>query len=257
MKTLKTFYAANRDEWRAWLETNHKTETEVWLIYYKKGSKRPRIPYDDAVEEALCFGWVDSLVKRIDEEKYAQKFTPRKNHSKWSELNKKRVRAMIEQGKITEAGLAVIDKAILSALEPSEASRSKPKIENTVPEFIQEGLKSNKKARANFDDLTPSRQRRYVIWITSVKRDETQRERLREIIELLAQSKNPGDIIPEFVEKALNANKKARTNFQNLAPSYRRLYIRWITSAKREETRKRRLMEAIGLLAQNKKLGLK
>jgi uncharacterized protein YdeI (YjbR/CyaY-like superfamily) len=189
MKTFKTFYAANSDEWHAWLEKNHKTETEVWLIYYKKASKRPRVSYDDAVREALCFGWVDSLVKRMDDEKYAQKFTPRKNHARWSEPNKKRARELIEQGKMTDAGMAVIDEGVL---ETREASR--PRQVSTIPEFI---------------------------------------------------------------EKTLNANLKARKNFDKLAPSYRRMYIGWITSAKREDTQKRRLAEAIGLLAQNKKLGLK
>jgi uncharacterized protein YdeI (YjbR/CyaY-like superfamily) len=158
----------------------------------QKSSKQPRIPYDDAVEEALCFGWVDSLVKRIDDEKYAQKFTPRKNHSKWSEPNKKRARAMIKQRKMTQAGLAVIAEGILAAREEPRPKRTDKNIS-----------------------------------------------------------------IPEFIEKALKANKKARENFDNLAPSYRRLYLGWITSAKREETQKRRLAEAIGLLAQNKKLGLK
>jgi uncharacterized protein YdeI (YjbR/CyaY-like superfamily) len=192
MKISRTVYCSSRDEWRAWLEKNHKTETEVWLIYYKRNSKRPRVPYDHAVEEALCFGWIDSIVKRIDDERYAQKFTPRKNHAKWSELNKKRARAMIKQGKMTDAGLAVIAKGILAAREDS-----KPRPDNKDA------------------------------------------------------------LIPEFVEKALNANKKARKNFDNLAPSYRRLYIGWITSAKREETQKKRLKEAVGLLVQNKKLGLK
>ena len=195
MKPFKTFYAANRARWRAWLEKHHKTETEVWLIYYKKASGRPRIPYDDAVEEALCFGWVDSLVKRIDDEKYAQKFTPRKNQEKWSEHNKKRARAMIAQGKMTDAGLTVIGKGILDSVESPNARTS------------------------------PDRERY--------------------------------DTVPDFVQKALNRNKKAREYFEKLAPSHRRHYIGWITMAKRPETQQKRLAEAIGLLAQNKKLGLK
>src|SRR5262249_11435505 len=252
MKIPKSFYAADRQQWRAWLEKNHKTQTEVWLIYYKKASGRPRVPYDDAVEEALCFGWVDSLVKRIDDEKYAQKFTPRKDSLKWSEPNKIRARAMIEKGKMTDAGLAVIGDAILAA-----GSGPKKKQHDSMPPFIEAALNGNKRARANFDSIAPSRQRRYVLWITSPKREETQKERLRKIIGLLAESKNPGDKVPEFVQKALNANTKGGRNFKNVAPSYRRLYIRWIISATREETQKKRLAEAIELLAQNKKLGLK
>jgi len=90
MKITKTLYVTTRDEWRSWLEKNHKSEKEIWLIYYKKHTGKPRIPYDDAVEEALCFGWIDSIIKRIDEKKYAQKFSPRKQNSVWSDLNKKR-----------------------------------------------------------------------------------------------------------------------------------------------------------------------
>ena len=88
---LKTLYLTNRDKWRAWLASHHASETEIWLIYYKKHTAKPRISYEHAVEEALCFGWVDSLVKKIDEDRYAQKFTPRRDYTKWSSLNKQRV----------------------------------------------------------------------------------------------------------------------------------------------------------------------
>src|SRR5207247_11176130 len=93
-----TLYVTNPDEWRSWLTKHYQSETEVWLIYYKKHSGRPRIPYDDAVEEALCFGWIDSIGKRMDDEKFAQKFTPRRDRTKWSELNKRRVRKLIREG---------------------------------------------------------------------------------------------------------------------------------------------------------------
>ncbi len=85
MDSAEMVYCATREEWRDWLEGNHDKCKGIWLIYYKKGSGKPRVPYDDAVEEALCFGWIDSTVKRIDEEKYAQQFTPRKPDSGWSE----------------------------------------------------------------------------------------------------------------------------------------------------------------------------
>jgi uncharacterized protein YdeI (YjbR/CyaY-like superfamily) len=193
LKRLKTFYAANRNEWRAWLEKRHETETDVWLIYYKKASALPRVPYDDAVEEALCFGWVDSLVKRLDDEKFAQKFTPRKDQQKWSEHNKKRARAMIEQGKMTDAGLAVIGKGVLdSSRDPSARKISDRRRFDTVPEFIQKALNKNKKAREFFDKLAPSYRRHYIGWITMAKRPETQQRRLAEAIELLAQNKKLG-----------------------------------------------------------------
>src|SRR2546425_7833902 len=113
MDISQTLHVTSRDEWRAWLATHYQLETEVWLIYYKKHSGQPRISYDHAVEEALCFGWIDSIVKRIDEEKYAQKFTPRRNWTNWSPSNKQRMRRLIQEGRMTGAGLAKIDLAIL------------------------------------------------------------------------------------------------------------------------------------------------
>ncbi|HWQ20804.1 MAG TPA: YdeI/OmpD-associated family protein [Methanotrichaceae archaeon] len=183
----------NRDEWRSWLEKNHSTVKEVWLVYYKKHTGKPRIPYEDAVEEALCFGWIDSTVKRLDEDRFAQKFTPRKDKSRWSLINKKRARKMIREGKMTKAGLAKIqDLAEADDRETPEAKPAKKSVET-----------------------------------------------------------------PQFMKDALMANGTAWENFNNMANSYRRSYIMWITSAKKDETRQRRLHEAIGLLEQNKKLGMK
>src|SRR5262245_24815778 len=142
MKISKTLYVTNRVDWRAWLEKNHETESEVWLIYYKKHTGEPRIPYDDAVEEALCFGWIDSIVQTIDSEKYAQKFTPRKNSSKWSDLNKRRLRSLLEAGKMTQAGLAKISGV---NLEVEEGSTPKPK-ELDLPRDLKEALRSSEKA---------------------------------------------------------------------------------------------------------------
>lgn len=108
MEIPKTLHASNRDAWRAWLDRHHETEQEIWLVFYKKHTGKPGVSYEDAVEEALCFGWIDSIVRRIDDERYAQKFGPRKANSKWSESNKRRVRKMMEEGKMTAAGLAKI-----------------------------------------------------------------------------------------------------------------------------------------------------
>ncbi len=193
MKIPKTLYVANRRDWRAWLEEHHATKTEIWLIYYKKHTGKPRIPYDDAVEEALCFGWIDSIVQRIDDQKYAQKFTPRQDRSTWSELNRRRVAKLIKEGRMTDAGLVKINQA----------------------------------AAGNRGERPKSQQRRKEL------------------------------AIPLFVKQSLKAKKPAWENFQKLAPSHRRHYLGWITSAKKDDTRKRRLGEAIKLLVRNKKLGLK
>ncbi len=192
MKIGKTFYARDRGEWRAWLTQHHDTETEVWLVYYKKHTGKPRVAYADAVEEALCFGWIDSTFQRLDEERYAQKFTPRRSGSKWSALNKRRVAKLVQEGKMTEAGLAALNSAGLD------------------------------------DDYgrTPER-------------------KMQDLI------------LPPHFEQALMRNRKAWDYFNQLAPSYRRSYIRWVSAAQRAETREKRLKEAITLLAQNKKLGLR
>src|SRR5512136_2082325 len=101
----------SRDEWRAWLEENHATATEAWLVHNKKHTGKPGLALEEAVEEALCFGWIDGVLKPIDEEKYALRYSPRKKGSLWSETNKRRVRKLIKQGRMTEAGLAKVQEA--------------------------------------------------------------------------------------------------------------------------------------------------
>lgn len=176
----RELYVTNRDEWRKWLEENHETERELWLLYYKKHTGRPTIPYDDAVEEALCFGWIDSIVKRIDDEKFVRKFTPRKNNSRWSDSNRKRAGKMIKEGKMTEAGLKKIDL--------SELSKTTPKRKLEVPPYVKEAFITNN-VWENFCGLASTYRNHYIGWITSAKREETRKRRLEEAIELLAQNR--------------------------------------------------------------------
>ncbi|HYE65229.1 MAG TPA: YdeI/OmpD-associated family protein [Pyrinomonadaceae bacterium] len=190
MKPSKTLYITSRGVWRAWLEKNHAIETEAWLIYYKKHTNRPRIPYDEAVEEALCFGWIDSIVRRIDDDRYAQKFTPRRNNSQWSELNKKRVRKLIKEGRMTRAGLAKVRTEILAGQEDSLSEPKKKEL--VIPQHIEKALRKNRAAWENFNNLAPSYRRKFVMWITDAKKEETREKRLRESIELLAQNKKLG-----------------------------------------------------------------
>jgi len=249
----KTLYVTNRDEWRDWLAKHGQSETEVWLIYYKKDSGRPRIPYDDAVEEALCFGWIDSIVKRMDDEKFAQKFTPRRDGSRWSALNTQRVRKLMREGRMTEAGLAKLDPAMLG--DKGRAKRDAGDAE--LPPVVKQALMANATAWKNFQSLSPSRRSAYVRLITDAKKEETRDRRVREAISRLEQNTGDPDDLPRFMKQALRANAKAWANFQNLAPSYRRHYVGWIMHAKQQETRDRRLQEAISLLEKNQKLGLK
>lgn len=108
MEITETFYASERDQWRQWLADNHATAKEIWLIYYSKASAKTSIPYLHAVEEALCFGWIDGIAKKMDAERRAQRFTPRRPKGNWTELNKERARRLIASGKMTEAGLATL-----------------------------------------------------------------------------------------------------------------------------------------------------
>jgi uncharacterized protein YdeI (YjbR/CyaY-like superfamily) len=108
MEITTLLEVTSREEWRNWLASNGQSERDIWLIFYKKQTGKSIVSYEEAVEEALCFGWIDGIAKRVDEEKHAQRFTPRKNLNNWSDLNKDRVRKLIAQGKMTDRGMATI-----------------------------------------------------------------------------------------------------------------------------------------------------
>ena len=174
--------ARDRDEWRAWLERHHDRSSGTWLVFYKRHTGKPSVSYDDAVEEALCFGWIDSIVRRLDDERYAQKFTPRRPGSAWSQSNRERVEKMIRAGRMTEAGLARFD--------PTRAAPSRPDPE--MPDDFAQALERRPRARRNFEALAPSYRRAYLMWITSARRPETRAKRVRESIALLARNEKLG-----------------------------------------------------------------
>lgn len=181
MKITETFYAPERAAWRKWLEEHHETSGEVWLIYYKKHTDRPNVTYEESVQEALCFGWIDSILKSIDSEKYVRKFTPRKPGSRWSDSNRKRVKLLLEQELMKEAGLRSIEGVDL------DERTDPPKGELKIPDYIREGFSANKKAFDFFNSLTPSRKRMFVLWIDSAKREETRQRRLLKAIGLCSE----------------------------------------------------------------------
>jgi len=185
-KNFRTFDVRSRQKWRNWLQEHHDLEPEIWLVFHKQQTAEASISYEVAVEEALCFGWIDSIVTRLDYDRYARKFTPRKPDSRWSTINRQRYADLKARRLLAAPGLK---------RAPTSRSGDAPR---------------------------PS-----------------------------------ASTIPPYIEKQLKANARAWEHFGRLAPSYRRLYVGWIDSAKREETKEKRLCEAITLLAVGKKLGLK
>jgi len=126
MEITNTHDVSKRDEWRSWLEEHHARTKEVWLVYYRASTGQSSLNYNDSVEEALCFGWIDSIIKKIDHEKYARKFTPRRAGSKWSASNKHRVLRMIEAGLMTPAGMDKVDFALGEVKEKYDPGIGKP-----------------------------------------------------------------------------------------------------------------------------------
>jgi uncharacterized protein YdeI (YjbR/CyaY-like superfamily) len=184
--TTPTVHVRTRAEWRAWLQAHHDSVAEIWLVFDKRHTGQPAIPYEDAVEEALCFGWVDSLIKRLDESRYARKFTPRKPDAKWSSINKRRWERMQAQGLLTEAG-----KQRPPAATTTDAAPRPPRDRDTPP-YIARAFKANRAAWAFFETLAPSHRWHYVVWIDSAKRPETREKRIREAIRRLAAGETLG-----------------------------------------------------------------
>ncbi|GMQ79393.1 MAG: YdeI/OmpD-associated family protein [Anaerolineae bacterium] len=180
----------NRAEWRAWLGANHDKEVEAWLVYYKKKTGKTSVEYGASVEEALCYGWVDSIIKKLDDTKYARKFTPRKENSKWSPSNKNRVEQMISEGLMTEHGLQKVEAAKRSGNWDNPVQ--KPELTYEMPAEFAEELRMSKRAQETFVNLAPTYQKQYLAWIEVAKRPETREKRIKESIRLLAEGKKLG-----------------------------------------------------------------
>jgi uncharacterized protein YdeI (YjbR/CyaY-like superfamily) len=187
MKMHKTLNATDREAWRAWLSENHGSEREVWLVFPNRRTGKVVMSYEDAVGEALCYGWIDSIVQRLDDKSYARKFTPRTDNLRWSELNKRRVAKLIRENRMTDIGLAKV------GYSNPEQRRPKPKRKVwSVPRFMKTALQAQPKAWENFSALAPSHQRNYVGWVMDAKRDETRQRRLAEAIHLLTENRKLG-----------------------------------------------------------------
>ena len=187
---MKEIYLKTPQEWRDWLHENHDREPAgIWLIFYKQHTGTPTISYEAAVEEALCYGWIDSIIRKIDEARYARKFTPRKDDSKWSDSNKKRVTKLIAAGRMTEIGMAKIEAAQKSGLWDEPV---RPQIALEMPKAFEDALAAHPAAKAFFEQLAPSYKKQYVAWIAVAKRPQTQQARIEESIALLAKGEKLG-----------------------------------------------------------------
>ena len=182
-------YLKTREEWRRWLDENHSSVDEVWLVYYKKPSGKPRIPYNEAVEEALCYGWIDGKIKRINDNYFIQRFTPRRPGSRWSKYNIERIQRLINEGQMKPEGL----KAYNRALErPHLIYENKADGDPVVPEDLASALIKNGLAKTNFNKFPLSSRRMFIDWLNSAKKAETRPKRIEKIVAFAEKDIRPG-----------------------------------------------------------------
>lgn len=180
---IQTYYAKSRKAWRTWLKKNGEKEKSIWLIIYRKGAAKESVYYEEAVEEALCFGWIDSKPNKRDEESFYQFFARRNPKSKWSKINKERVARLIEEGLMTDNGLKVIEQAKVNG-----SWTALDKIENIeLPDDLQKELARNEKAAKFFNDFPRSVKKGILEWILNPKKEETRSKRI-EVTVLLAMA---------------------------------------------------------------------
>ena len=188
MREYDDFHPLTRAEWRAWLRAHHDSSSGVWLVYFKKGSGKPRVGYEEAVEEALCFGWVDSLPRKLDDHRARILFTPRRPRSAWSRPNKERVERLIASRKMTKAGLRRIEAA--------KADGSWTKLDKIydlkMPEDLRRALSENAAAREHFESFTPSVKRKLCWYVECAKREETRKKRIEDILQKVSKKRRGG-----------------------------------------------------------------
>ena len=186
-KEIEKFYPKSRQEWREWLQDNHDKKQSVWLIYYKKNSNIPTVIYSEAVDEALCFGWIDSKSKPIDEHKFMQFFSRRKPNSVWSRVNKEKIERLTNEGLMTEAGYEIIEIAKQNGswtiLDEAEAL--------VIPDDLDKEFQKRKNAKEYFLSLSRSDKRNILQWLVLAKRQETREKRIAEIVELADKNQKP------------------------------------------------------------------
>ena len=189
MEQLPEIYLSNREDWRDWLAENHAVSPGIWLVYYKKHTGIERVAYADAVEEALCFGWIDSTVRRLDDQRFCQKFVPRRERSKWSGLNRTRAEKLIASGEMTAAGLATIEAARTSGAWDKALE---DRVDRPVPPELKKALAEDENAAAAFRRWTPTQRKYLVNWVAEAKKAETRERRAAKAVKMLLEGKKWG-----------------------------------------------------------------
>jgi uncharacterized protein YdeI (YjbR/CyaY-like superfamily) len=192
LASLEQVYVADRAAWRQWLEENHAASPGIWLVFDKKSSRPDRLKYVDAVEEALCFGWIDSTVRTLDDARYVQLMAPRKPKSTWAATNKARVERLTAEGLMAEAGLASVERAKAngswSSLDAVEAF--------VVPADLTKALRTLPDAAKNFAAIAPSRRKAFLHWISQAVRAETRAHRVAHVVQLAASNQKSRHLLP-------------------------------------------------------------
>jgi len=189
MSLEKALLLSNRNEWRSWLEKHHMIAKEIWLIHYKKNSGKHYLNHRDAVIEALCFGWIDSKLKKIDEDRFILKYSPRKSKSVWSKINKQNAEVLIVSGKMTKAGLEKIEEAKRQGLWDTAYTN---KVKERIPSDLKQALQADSVACNNFQGFANSYRNMYCGWVKSAKTKETRSKRIAHIVQRSRQNKKPG-----------------------------------------------------------------
>jgi len=204
LSQLEQVYVEDRAAWRRWLAANHANSPGIWLVFDKKSSRADRLPYIDAVEEALCYGWIDSTARTLDDKRYVQLMAPRKPKSTWARTNKARVERLIEQGLMTEAGLASIERAKANgsweSLDAVEAY--------VVPDDLRKALRARPAASENFAALAPSARKAYLHWISQAVRPETRANRVAQVAQLAAENRKNRHVASMPAKQSATAAKK-------------------------------------------------
>jgi len=178
----------DHEEWRKWLEENHSSKEEVWVIIHKKKSAKKGLTYEEAVEEAVCFGWIDSKMQSIDAVSFRQRFSPRKKTSIWSKSNRERAEKMIRKGRMTQAGFETINEAKSNGKWDTAYSS---KIAPALPKDLEKALKENESAWKNFKEFSNSTKFQYIYWVENAKKDETRRKRIIDVVKKASQKIKP------------------------------------------------------------------